>query len=229
MPTKKCPVCGVSVKVENLERHVRNQHPRSDVNRQELLTMEERAGVDKTKSMGRPTLTKTGVRVIAVVGVIIAIVLAVVILNPPATGLGAGQAAPNFSATTTDGTTVTLSNYRGQPVLIEFMDVDCPHCINEAPVLGGVWDVYGNRVYFLSLDANFVGSPDTGARIVAFKTQYNTTWDYALPDASLVQLYQVTVTPTIFVINGKGVIVQVFHGETTATTLSTAINTALQG
>lgn len=31
MPMTKCPVCGVSVKDENLVRHVRNQHPREKV------------------------------------------------------------------------------------------------------------------------------------------------------------------------------------------------------
>ena len=37
MATKKCPVCGVSVKAENLQRHVRNQHPRAKVEEVEEL------------------------------------------------------------------------------------------------------------------------------------------------------------------------------------------------
>src|SRR3989304_9699704 len=42
VPSKKCPVCGVSVKLENLERHVRNQHPRASVDLTSLLSAEER-------------------------------------------------------------------------------------------------------------------------------------------------------------------------------------------
>ena len=230
MATKKCPVCGVSVKVENLERHVRNQHPRATVDPESLLTTEEREDLGRSAAGARPVLTKTGVRIIAIVSVVVAVALVLVILNPFASGaLKPGDSAPNFSATTTDGTTITLLNLRGAPVLLEFMDVDCPHCINEAPVLGGVWDVYGTRVRFVSLDANFIPPDDTAARIVAFKAQFNTTWDYCVPDPNLVQLYHVTGTPNIFIIDAKGTITQIYLGETSAATLSTALNQALSG
>ena len=45
MAMKKCPVCGVPVKAENLERHVRNQHPHAEVNPDTLLTEDEKAEV----------------------------------------------------------------------------------------------------------------------------------------------------------------------------------------
>ena len=45
----KCPVCGVSVKLENLERHVRTQHPRADVDLTQTLTPEQRRELDAQK------------------------------------------------------------------------------------------------------------------------------------------------------------------------------------
>ena len=44
MAQKKCPVCGVSVKLENLERHLRNQHPRADVDLETAAAGNDTAG-----------------------------------------------------------------------------------------------------------------------------------------------------------------------------------------
>lgn len=41
MTSKKCPVCGVSLKAENLERHVRDQHPHESVSTREVLSRDE--------------------------------------------------------------------------------------------------------------------------------------------------------------------------------------------
>lgn len=230
MAMKKCPVCGASVKLENFERHVRDQHPRSGVTKEDLLSSGERRELERSRTPARPQITLRGKRLIIVVAVVIVALLALVILNPFKTGVQPGQVAPNFTVTTTEGSTMSLQSLRGKPVLLEFMDVDCLHCINEAPILANLYTTYSARVNFLSLDPNFpIGSTDTAARIDAFKTQYNTAWPYALVDVSLANQYGVTGTPTMFILNGSGVVVQLFIGETSQSSLTAAIDQALQG
>ncbi|MEK6851064.1 MAG: TlpA disulfide reductase family protein, partial [Candidatus Thermoplasmatota archaeon] len=132
-------------------------------------------------------------------------------INPFKYGPGIGQTAPDFRHTSTDGATVQLTEMLSfdQPVLLEFMDVDCEYCQQEAGnVLRYLYQNYSNRVRFLSLDANFVGSPDTPDRIAAFKTTYGTPWPYALDDSGgTTRTYGVNSTPTTFIIDRNGVIV----------------------
>jgi hypothetical protein len=54
MAMKKCPVCGVSVKLENMERHVKTQHPREEVDLRSLLTEEETVQAKAVKSTRKP-------------------------------------------------------------------------------------------------------------------------------------------------------------------------------
>src|SRR6266567_8613620 len=129
----KCPVCGVSVKLENLERHVRTQHPRAEIDLTQTLSPQQRRELDAQKRAGRPQLTRTGKRLIAIVAVVIASILVLIVLNTFGNvGIAPGQLAPDFTLPTSDAGSITLSSLRGRPVLLEFMDIDCPHCINEA-------------------------------------------------------------------------------------------------
>jgi len=50
MAMKKCPVCGASVKVENLERHVEDKHPRAKVDLSKLVTKEEKEAAKPKKA-----------------------------------------------------------------------------------------------------------------------------------------------------------------------------------
>jgi len=230
--TKKCHVCEVPVKIENLEKHVRNLHPRAGINPRDLLTEHERLTINEasvTRTSARPTVTKRGVFIIGIAAILIIVVLAVIVVNPFRTGLRPGQTAPDFSVAATDGTTVSLQGLRGKPALLEFMDIDCPHCVNEAPVLVSLYSTYGSNVSLVSLDVNFIGPEDTIPRITSFQTSENTPWTYALVDSGVTAIYQVTAMPTIYILNANGVVLQVFTGETPLATLNTALSQALQG
>jgi len=84
-------------------------------------------------------LTTAGVAVIALLA-------ATVLLTRPApvpavaacattaaTGLGAGQCAPNFTLSDLHGRRVSLTDFRGHPVLLHFWAVGCPSCAAEYP------------------------------------------------------------------------------------------------
>jgi peroxiredoxin len=232
MAMKKCPVCGVSVKVENLEKHVRNQHPRAGVDTASLLTDEERGAAREAKTASRPGLTSSGKRTIAIVAVVVAVLLVVAVLFTVLRPSNAqpGQPAPNFTLTLTSGGSVTLSQYRGMPVLLEFMNAYCPNCQAEAPVLVSLFQAFGSRVHFLSVDIYLSPSEpaSSAAELNTFKSQYGTNWDYAMDtDNSVAHAYVVQGTPTSFVIDANGVIHSLFYGRYPYSSFSDALNATL--
>ncbi len=227
MAMKKCPVCGVSVKVENLERHVGNQHPRARLEPEQILTEGERQEVRRSAPTSRPAMTRRG-KVIAVAVSVALVVIIVALAFRPNVGIGEGQVAPDFTAATSDGGTVRLSSLRGQPVLLEFMDVDCRFCVNEASTLASLYAAYSSRVRFLTVDVDLVGDPDTRDRINAFRTRYQNTWPFGLPDPLITQSYGVTGTPTTYVLDANGVVVKGFDRETAYADLAVALDRALQ-
>jgi peroxiredoxin len=233
MAMMKCPVCGVSVKAENLERHLRNQHPHEQVDLSETLSEEDRQAIKEQKSAGRSGLTRGGRRLLMIVGIVIAVVIVAAIgvqfLTRPA--VTPGSAAPNFTLAATDGATITLSAWRGSPVLIEFMDVDCPYCQQEAPSLSVLYQNYSARgVRFVSIDINFDGADDTPSRITTFKTTYNTPWPYCLDSlAGVASHYGVSSTPTSFIINKDGTVNVKLVGLQPMGNFVSALDSALGG
>lgn len=216
MPTKKCPVCGVAVKLENLERHVRNQHPRDTVDIETLLSEEERREAESAKAAARPTITRKGVRLIAILTVVMAVILVIAIFNPfRGMGPNVGELAPNFTLSTSEGGSISLSNYRGKPLFLEFMDWDCEACQLEAPILSSLYPNYSARVSFLSVDMiNWVPPDDTAQRINQDRVTYNTPWIYVLDtQRTVANMYKISATPTSFILDRNGVISQVFVGR----------------
>jgi cytochrome c biogenesis protein CcmG/thiol:disulfide interchange protein DsbE len=53
-----------------------------------------------------------------------------------------GQAAPDFTTQTLDGTRVRLSQYRGKPVLLNFWATWCAPCQDEMPLIQRASDIY---------------------------------------------------------------------------------------
>jgi len=234
MATKKCPVCGVPVKLENLDRHVKMQHPRDKVDLRSVLTEEETSRARAAKVSGKPKFEMRRAWPLAVLAIIIVVVLFFALQKSAnnATGIGVGQTAPEISLTTTDGNPIKLSDLRGRPTVLEFMDIDCGHCKNEAVVLAQVYNDRVSVAYFLSVDVNFVpdinnANSDDATKINEFRTFYNTFWPYVLDsDGSVTREYGVGGTPKCFILDKEGVVRNVFSGEVSGgkTTYENAID-----
>ncbi len=198
-----------------------------------MLSAEERRRI-KAATPNRPVLTPGGLRLAAAAAVALAIILALVVLNPfQGVPWDGGSVAPDFTLVATTGETVSSSSLRGRPVVLEFMDVDCSYCQEEAhDVLAPLHRDYGSRVAFVSIGVNFVGSPDTVERIEAFKTAHSTPWTYALDTAgSTASAYGVTGTPTTFILDSRGLIKVTVKGRAAGgyADYATALEAALRG
>ena len=90
--------------------------------------------------------------------------------------------APDFTLTSFDGETLTLSELRGQVVIINFWASWCPPCREEAPYLEATWRKYKDqgvvfigvdyvdtevnaRAYLEEFDITYFNGPDVGTRI----------------------------------------------------------------
>jgi len=221
---RKCPECGVSVKIENLPAHYARQHPRAEVPERMTEEASEAVRASKVQQVRKPvTLTSGGKRLIVVVAVALAVILVIVIVNPfRPPGPQVGDAAPGFTIANADpaGGSLSLSTYRGSVTVLELMDVDCEVCIREAPVLATVYATYSSRgVRFLSVSLiDWVTPADTQDSIRSFKLNHGTNWPYGMDTNRDVRESYFPGstgfgTPTTYILDRTGKITAIFRGQ----------------
>lgn len=63
-----------------------------------------------------------------------------------------GTEAPAFTLSTPDGTPVSLADYAGQYVVLDFWASWCPDCVKDAPAIVQLAETYGPRgVHFIGI------------------------------------------------------------------------------
>jgi cytochrome c biogenesis protein CcmG/thiol:disulfide interchange protein DsbE len=80
--------------------------------------------------------------------------------------------APDFTLTSFDGETITLSDLRGQVVILNFWASWCPPCREEAPYLEQTWRKYKDEgVVFIGIDY-----ADTEVKALAYIDEFDITY-----------------------------------------------------
>lgn len=162
------------------------------------------------------------------------------LLAPAQKPLSIGTKAPDFTLATVDGKKYTLSQFRGHPVLLEFFAVWCPHCQNMAPVIEGVSGQYksqGLQVFSVLASPYGRNYDSSGGSDLSLATASDMRWfqsNYAVqhpllvdPKFTATNTYGAYSYPTLYVIDGKGIIRYTSYGEVPASTLDAAIQKAL--
>ena len=140
------------------------------------------------------------------------------------TGTQRGQLAPNFTTTLADGTPVSLSDYRGKVVLLNFWATWCPPCRQEMPEFETASVIHSDNLVVLA-----VNLLETEQQVNDFATELSLTFPLALdPDGSINQLYGVTGYPTSYLIDPNGVITAVNVGPMTTATIDQWVAIASQ-
>ena len=131
-----------------------------------------------------------------------------------------GQAAPDFSGTTLDGSTFRMANHRGEWVLVNFFATWCTPCRLEDPQIQQFLDSHkGEPVEVIS-----VAFSDDAESIRSYWIEERNTWPVLSSDTGLIALdYGVTKVPESYMVAPSGLVVAGFFGGVTAAGLDKVI------
>lgn len=121
-------------------------------------------------------------------------------------GTEVGDKAADFTLTTLDGEKVSLSDYEGKPVFLNFWATWCPPCKEEMPDIQSFADAHGEEVTVLSV--NFTKFEPDKEAIPTFVEENELRFPILMDREGNVgeNLYKVISMPTSFMVDGEGVI-----------------------
>lgn len=123
----------------------------------------------------------------------------------------AGFFAPDFTLSSLDGQTYTLSELRGHPILLDLWASWCPPCRAEMPAIQRIYEEYQSQG-FLVLAVNAT-SQDDPASARAFAESLGLTYPILLDETGdVAHLYGLRALPTTFFIDADGRIADVVIG-----------------
>ena len=127
-------------------------------------------------------------------------------------GTSIGELAPDITGTTLDGETLTLSELRGEIVLVNVFASWCGPCRAETPHLVEVFDGADNQgIEFVGLNLS-----ESSDAVSKFKDEFDINFPLLLnQDGRLTEVYQPIGLPTSWFIDADGVVRYVFAGPMT--------------
>ncbi|MEM8863868.1 MAG: redoxin domain-containing protein [Chloroflexota bacterium] len=132
--------------------------------------------------------------------------------NTLATAPMPGALAPDFTLTTLEGESVTLSELRGQPIILNFWATWCGPCRQETPHFQSYYEQ--NQDDFVMLGIN---QREAIEQIEGFVDEFGMTYPVLLDENGQVyDAYQVFGLPTTWFVDPDGVLVSVAPGGVSA-------------
>lgn len=150
-------------------------------------------------------------------------------LNVPATPgapirAAVGSQAPDFRLPDVDGQSHSLTDYRGQVVLINFYATWCPPCQAEAKVLQGAYEKYRSQGFVIVA----VDLQENPATVLRFGEKYSLAFPQLLDETGKVgRRYRVTGIPSSFLIDRQGQVLKVYTGPLSTRILDAWLSEAL--
>jgi cytochrome c biogenesis protein CcmG/thiol:disulfide interchange protein DsbE len=127
-----------------------------------------------------------------------------------------GQPAPAFSVPDPDGKTISLQDYQGRPVIINFWATWCGPCRQEMVVLQAVYEAH--KAAGLAILAVSEDHQDRIEMVRAYWAALGLTFLLLLdPEGSVAVLYSVLFLPSTVFVHPSGAVVAVHFGPMTQT------------
>ena len=119
----------------------------------------------------------------------------------PAAEIVSGQAAPGFTLKSLGGKNLSLREYRGQVVMINFWATWCGPCRQEMPALNALYEKYrsaGFMLFGVNVDAESASAAQMAGKL---KVSYPILFD---TDKKASELYRVNTMPMTVLVDRDG-------------------------
>lgn len=144
--------------------------------------------------------------------------------QPPSDGQRAvalGRYAPDFALPDLNGQLVSLDQWRGQTVLINFWASWCQPCREEMPLLQATYEAYVEE----GLVVLGVNMGERAQRVVGFAEDLGLTFPILVDESTTIgTLYRVRGAPTTYFVDREGVIRQRYVGPLTSEALGAILS-----
>ncbi len=128
------------------------------------------------------------------------------------TGTQKGQLAPDFSLTDLNGKQVSLADYAGKKVLVNFWATWCPPCRVEMPHMQKFYEDYEAKDVVI-LGVNLTPTEKNRSVVQDFIQEQQLTFPIVLDqEGEVSQAYKVVAYPTTYFLDADGVIREKFQG-----------------
>ncbi|ESU33976.1 hypothetical protein G3A_03480 [Bacillus sp. 17376] len=126
------------------------------------------------------------------------------------TGIGAGMVAPTFTLKNLAGEEVSLNDYRGKKVMLNFWATWCPRCKEEMPAMEQFYKEHSKEVEILAVNL------DPQNNVKSFVKENELTFPILLDQVGTTQqTYAIISIPTTYIIDEQGLILKKHIGSMT--------------
>ncbi|NLP44654.1 MAG: redoxin domain-containing protein [Peptococcaceae bacterium] len=140
-------------------------------------------------------------------------------------GVRDGSEAPDFTLPDLAGNQVSLSDFRGKNVYLNFWASWCEHCVNEMPDMEQVYQDFQDR----DLVVLAVNTGEDNSTVQQFIEDTSYTFTVLLDsDLDIARLYKTSKIPVSFFINKEGIVVSQKEGLMTKAEMAKAIEELYQ-
>lgn len=121
----------------------------------------------------------------------------------PAEAPEIGKSAPSFQLTDIDGQSISLSDFKGKTVLLNFWATWCGPCRSEMPYIQEVYDERSEP----GLVILAVNIGESLTKVEEFIQDYNLTFPVLLDrEGNVAEKYNIRAIPTTYLVDGDGII-----------------------
>jgi thioredoxin-related protein len=125
-----------------------------------------------------------------------------------------GQAAPNFSAKDVNGKTVSLADFKGKTVVLEWVNPGCPYVrkhYDGGNMQGTQQEALAKNVVWLAINSTGNDHPDylKPADLAKWMKDKKAPATYTLmdEDGKIGKAYGARTTPHLYIVDGKGMLI----------------------
>jgi peroxiredoxin len=123
-----------------------------------------------------------------------------------------GNKAPSFTLKDIDGKSVSLSDFRGRIIIVDFWATWCHACKESSQELDRVYRKYKDRGIII-LGISIDRGDDSIEKVRFFAERYKLSYPMLMDDREINKKYAVTHIPTTFILDKNHVIRKIFIGS----------------